>query len=177
VAVHVRRLGSRRTPGEGLRLGTVRRPPRGVRKTDYASRDYFDVWLPELTPSAKLVEWALSKPFTPERWRRFVQAYRREMQSAQSERILEILAQLSRQAHFSVGCYCEREEVCHRSILIELLAEHGAKVARGNKAWAPVHNRLPRRGRRTARERSDDQVEISKGARWSEKRGSRWRLG
>jgi uncharacterized protein YeaO (DUF488 family) len=115
-----------------------------VRKSAYASRDYFDVWLPELAPSAKLVGWALSQPFTPERWRRYVKAYRREMQSPQCQRILEMLARLSHQSDFAVGCYCEVEARCHRSILVELLAEHGAKIAGARKGSAAAPKRGPR---------------------------------
>lgn len=117
-----------RLPGEGLRLGTARRPPRGVKKADYARRDYFDLWLPELAPSQKWVSWALSKPFTDERWQHHVKRYRREMAAPAAQRLLQLLASLSRQADFSVGCYCEREDRCHRSILRELLAEQGAKL-------------------------------------------------
>ena len=129
VAVTVTRLGGPRSSGEGLRLGTVRRPPRAVRRADYAKRNYFDVWLPELAPSAKLVKWALSEPFTDRRWARYVKSYRREMHEPARQRLLQLLARLSRQADFSVGCYCEREDRCHRSILRELLAEHGAEMA------------------------------------------------
>jgi len=129
VAVRVVRLGTPRSKDEGLRVGTVRRPPRGVRKADYARRDYYDAWLPELAPSAKLVSWALSAPWTDPRWTRYVKSYRREMQAPDRQRVLELLARLSHQANFSVGCYCEREDRCHRSILRELLTEHGAKLA------------------------------------------------
>jgi uncharacterized protein YeaO (DUF488 family) len=129
LAVRVIRLGSPRAPGEGLRLGTVRRPPRGVRKADYAGRNYFDVWLPELAPSAKLVKWALSQPFTKQRWARYARSYRREMHAPDRQRMLQLLARLSFQTNFSVGCYCEREDQCHRSLLRELLAEQGAKIA------------------------------------------------
>ena len=137
MAVRVTRLGSPRSPREGLRLGTVRRLPRGVRKTDYADRNYFDLWLPELAPSAKLVSWALSEPFTDQRWARYVQGYRREMQEPSRQRILQVLARLSHQANFSVGCYCEREDRCHRSILRELLAEHGAEIVTEKRVATP----------------------------------------
>ena len=129
MAIRVVRLVTPRSKDEGLRLGTVRRPPRGVRKEHYAKQDYFDVWLPELAPSAKLVSWALSTPFTDPRWARYVKSYRREMQAPDRRRALELLARLSRQTNFSVGCYCERDDRCHRSILRELLAEHGADIA------------------------------------------------
>jgi uncharacterized protein YeaO (DUF488 family) len=111
-----------------LRIGTVRRPPRGVRKADYASRDYFDVWLPELAPSAPLVSFALSKPFTPERWATYRRKYRREMLKPATQRLIALLAALSSQTDFSVGCYCADETRCHRSLLKELLIEHGAQV-------------------------------------------------
>jgi uncharacterized protein YeaO (DUF488 family) len=129
VAIRVVRLGSPRAPGEGLRLGTVRRLPRGVRKSDYARRDFLDVWYPELAPSAKLVSWALSEPFTDSRWARYVKSYRREMREPARQRMLQLLARLSHQADFTIGCYCEREDRCHRSILRELLVEHGARFA------------------------------------------------
>ena len=129
MAVRVIRLGSPRAPGEGLRVGTVRRLPRGVRKADYARRDFLDVWYPELAPSAKLVSWALSEPFTDSRWGRYAKSYRREMREPARRRTLQLLARLSHQADFSIGCYCEREDRCHRSILRELLVEHGARLA------------------------------------------------
>ena len=129
MAIHIVRLGSPRGRAEGLRLGTARRPPRGVRKTDYAKQNYFDVWFPDLAPSQALVSWALAEPWTDRRWARYVKSYRREMQAPERQRLLEVLARLSHQADFSVGCYCEREDRCHRSILHQLLAEHGASLA------------------------------------------------
>jgi uncharacterized protein YeaO (DUF488 family) len=128
MALRVVRLGTARVPHEGLRLGTVRRPPRGVRKEHYASHDYFDAWLPELSPSAPLVSFALSKPFTPARWAAYARRYRREMREPTARRLLAVLAALSRQTDLSVGCYCEDERRCHRSLLRELLIEHGAQV-------------------------------------------------
>jgi len=128
MAVRVVRLGSARVPDEGLRIGTVRRSPRGVRKADYARLHYYDLWLPELAPSTKLLNRASSRTLTPARWARFVRSYRREMHQPGTERLLQLLARLSRRTDFSVGCYCEREERCHRTILRALLAEHGAKV-------------------------------------------------
>jgi uncharacterized protein YeaO (DUF488 family) len=128
MSVRIVRLGSGREIKEGLRIGTVRRPPRGVRKADYASRDYFDVWLPELAPSAPLVSFALSKPFTPERWATYRRKYRREMLKPATQRLIALLAALSSQTDFSVGCYCADETRCHRSLLKELLIEHGAQV-------------------------------------------------
>jgi uncharacterized protein YeaO (DUF488 family) len=128
MAIRVVRLGTPRGKDEGLRIGTVRRPPRGVRKEDYAKQDYFDVWFPELAPSADLVSWAVSEPLTPKRWDRFAKEYRREMKAPTAQRILSLLAALSRQTSFSVGCYCEDASRCHRSLLRELLIEHGAEV-------------------------------------------------
>ena len=128
MAVRVIRLGSPRTPGEGLRLGTVRRPPRGVRKADHASRDFYDVWLPDLAPSEILVKAALHA--ADERaWRRFVTRYRAEMKRPEAARLLVLLAALSHQTSLSVGCYCAEEARCHRSVLKALLLEHGANLA------------------------------------------------
>lgn len=128
MSIRVVRLGDPRVAQEGPRLGTVRRPPRGVKKEDYARLDYYDLWLPDLAPSAELVSLAQAEPFTEERWAKFVRAYRREMKQPAAERLLKLLALLSRQTHFSVGCYCEREDRCHRSVLRELLVEQGADV-------------------------------------------------
>jgi len=128
MAIRVVRLGQPRAEGEGLRLGTVRRPPRGVRKEDYARLDYYDLWLPDLAPTAELVKFALEEPFTPKRWDTFVKRYRREMQEPAAQRLLALLAAMSHQTAFSVGCYCENAEACHRSILGKLLAEQGAEI-------------------------------------------------
>ena len=128
MSVRVVRLGAPRKADEGLRIGTVRRPPRGVRKEDYAPRNYFDVWLPELAPSAPLVSWALSQPFTPKRWAVYQRRYRQEMRQPAAKRLIGLLAALSSQTNFSVGCYCEDESRCHRSLLKELLIEQGAAV-------------------------------------------------
>jgi uncharacterized protein YeaO (DUF488 family) len=128
MAIRIVRLGTPRASKEGLRIGTVRRPPRGVRKADYASRDYFDVWLPELAPSAPLVSYALSEPFTPERWAIYARKYRREMLKPAAQRLIALLAALSSQTDFSVGCYCEDGTRCHRSLLKELLIKQGAQV-------------------------------------------------
>jgi len=128
MAIRVVRLGTPRTEDEGIRIGTVRRPPRGVRKQDYAKRDYFDVWMPELAPSAPVVSRALSEPLTPARWARFAKRYRSEMSKPAARRLLAMLAALSRQTNFSIGCYCEDESKCHRSLLRDLLLEHGAKI-------------------------------------------------
>jgi uncharacterized protein YeaO (DUF488 family) len=129
MAIRVVRLGSPRARDEGLRLGTARRPPRGVRKERYAKDDYFDVWFPDLAPTAPLVSWALSEPWTDRRWARYEKAFRREMRTPEKQRLLEVLARLSHQTNFAVGCYCEDERRCHRSILRALLAEHGASFA------------------------------------------------
>ena len=128
MAVRVVRLGVPRAEGEGLRLGTVRRPPRGVRKEEYASRDYFDLWMPDLAPSAPLVSWALSEPWTDKRWANYERAYRSEMKKPQAARLLSLLAALSHQTDFSVGCYCENPLRCHRSILRGLLVDAGAEL-------------------------------------------------
>jgi uncharacterized protein YeaO (DUF488 family) len=128
MAIRIVRLGTPRASEEGLRLGTVRRPPRGVAKADFARRDWYDVWLPELAASAPLVSWALSEPWTDARWRRFVRAYRREMREPPARHLLELLAALSRGTNLSVGCYCENATRCHRSVLRELLVEAGAFV-------------------------------------------------
>ena len=106
----------------------MRRPPRGVRKSDYARLDYYDAWLPELSPSAKVVSWAFSKPWTDARWRQFARNYRREMARPEAQHLLDMIAALSRTANLSVGCYCEDENRCHRSLLRELLREKGARL-------------------------------------------------
>ena len=128
MAVRIVRLGEARQPDEGLRVGTVRRPPRGVRKEDFAKRDYYDVWLPELAPSEPLRAWALSKPFTPERWATYARRYRSEMRTPVAQRLIALLAALSSTTDLSVGCYCDDESQCHRSLLGEMLAEAGATV-------------------------------------------------
>lgn len=128
MAIRIVRLGTPRAPAEGIRFGTVRRPPRGVRKEDHARRDYFDLWLPELAPSAPLVAWAHSQPFTAKRWNTYARRYRREMAQPAARRLIFLLAALSSEADFSVGCYCDDESRCHRSLLRELLGEAGAKV-------------------------------------------------
>ena len=128
MAIRVVRLGTPRGPGEGVRLGTVRRPPRGVRKEDIARRDYYDVWAPDLAPSARLVTDALSKPWTDKRWAMFARKYRAEMRAPTAQRLIAILAALSARSSFSVGCYCEHESRCHRSLLREILADAGAVI-------------------------------------------------
>ena len=127
MAIRVVRLGSPRSPGEGLRLGTVRRPPRGVPKTQYASLDYYDAWLPELAPSAPLVAQGL-KAADERTWRAFAKRYRAEMKRPDADRLLTLLAALSHQTNLAVGCYCADESRCHRSILRSLLEERGAEI-------------------------------------------------
>lgn len=127
MAVRIVRLGSPRGRNEGLRIGTVRRPPRGVPKREFASRDFYDVWLPGLAPSDALVRQA-RRAADGRAWRAFVRRYRAEMRRPEASRVLDLLAALSAGADFAVGCYCEDEERCHRSVLRALLAERGAKV-------------------------------------------------
>ena len=129
MAVSVVRLGTPRTKGEGPRIGTVRRPPRGVPRAQFAKRNFYDVWLPNLAPSEKLVKRAL-KSRDERSWRAFVRDYRAEMKRPEASHVLDVLAALSHEADFSVGCYCEDEERCHRSVLRELLSEHGAALRR-----------------------------------------------
>lgn len=133
MAIRVVRLGSPRAPGEGLRLGTVRRPPRGVPKTEYASRDYYDVWLPELAPSEALVRWA-QRAADERAWRTFTRRYRTEMRRPQAVRLIALLAALSRHTKLAVGCYCEDETRCHRWVLKALLQAHGARFSGGRGA-------------------------------------------
>ena len=132
MAVSVVRLGTPRSRGEGLRIGTVRRPPRGVPKHDFARRDFYDVWLPNLAPSERLVKAALLAR-DDGAWRAFVRGYRAEMKRPEAAHLLDLMAALSRQTDFAVGCYCEDERRCHRSILRDLLAERGARIARHGK--------------------------------------------
>jgi uncharacterized protein YeaO (DUF488 family) len=126
--IAVLRLGSPRKPKEGLRLGTVRRPPRGVPKAQFAKLDYYDVWLPNLSPSQGLVSFAL-RSRDPSSWKTFERKFRAEMNKPDASRVLDLLAALSHQTSFSLGCYCENEEHCHRSILKKLLAERGAEFS------------------------------------------------
>jgi uncharacterized protein YeaO (DUF488 family) len=127
--IRIVRLGTPRAPDEGLRLGTVRRPPRGVPKAEYARRDFYDVWVPDLAPSPALFSWVKSQPLTDARWRTYARRYRAEMKRPEARRLLELLAALSAGSNFSVGCYCEVESRCHRSLLRELLVEAGAKTS------------------------------------------------
>jgi uncharacterized protein YeaO (DUF488 family) len=126
MAIAVVRLGSPRKPNEGLRIGTVRRPPRGVPKSQFSKLDYYDVWLPSLSPSPQLITIALQSK-DEKSWKTFERKYRAEMKHPDAARLLDLLAALSHQTNFSVGCYCENEMRCHRSILRSLLAERGAQ--------------------------------------------------
>jgi uncharacterized protein YeaO (DUF488 family) len=128
LTVAVVRLGSPRARGEGTRLGTVRRPPRGVRRSQFAARNYYDVWLPELAPSLALMASVDRKD--ARWWPRFARRFRAEMARNTPRHVLDALAALSHQANFSIGCYCEDPKQCHRSVLRELLANRGAKLAR-----------------------------------------------
>jgi uncharacterized protein YeaO (DUF488 family) len=136
MAIRVVRLGSDRVKGEGLRIGTVRRPPRGIRKAEYAAKNYYDLWLPALSPSAEAVTQARSARLDRD-WNRFARRYRREMAEPSARALLEVLAALSHQTDFSVGCYCADESRCHRSVLRELLLERGALMTSIPAAGAP----------------------------------------
>ena len=128
MAVHIVRLGTPRRAGEGVRLGTVRRPPRGVSKSRFSADDWYDVWLPNLAPSASLV--AAARVLTDQAtWNRFARRYQAEMARPENSRLLDALAAFSHHTNFSVGCYCEDERRCHRSLLRTILKRHGAKIA------------------------------------------------
>ena len=131
MAIHIYRLGSPRTPGEGLRIGTVRHLPRGVPKGEYARRDFFDVWLPNLAPSPELFRWVRSEEIDEKRFHQYSKRYRAEMSRPEARHLIELLAALSKQTDLAVGCYCEDERRCHRSLLAELLREAGAEMAEG----------------------------------------------
>lgn len=127
MTLRVVRLGTKRLPGEGLRIGTVRRPPRGVPKAQFTEQDWYDIWFPNLAPSLETMK--LGQQAVSEKdWAVFARKYRAEMAIPEASRTIELLAALSQQADFSVGCYCEDEARCHRSILRALLAEQGAKL-------------------------------------------------
>lgn len=128
MSVRVVRLGTPRAAGEGTRIGTVRRPPRGVAKSRFASENWYDVWFPNLAPSVETMKLGLSARSAAE-WTAFVRKYRAEMAEPGPKHDLELLAALSRTTNFSVGCYCEDETRCHRSILRQLLIENGATTA------------------------------------------------
>jgi uncharacterized protein YeaO (DUF488 family) len=128
MSVRIVRLGSPRSPGEGTRIGTVRRPPRGVPKAEFASQDWYDVWFPTLAPSVETMKLGQAAA-TPAQWTAFTHKYLAEMAAPAARDALALLAVLSHRTDFSVGCYCENEERCHRSLLRRLLVEHGATVA------------------------------------------------
>ncbi|HEY0489434.1 MAG TPA: DUF488 family protein [Telluria sp.] len=128
MAVRIVRLGTPRAAAEGVRIGTVRRPPRGVPRSEFASRDYYDVWLPNLAPSAGLMT-AGRNAVTEAEWSHFAKAYRREMNAPDASRVIDLLAALSHASAFAVGCYCEDERHCHRGILRDLLSERGAMIS------------------------------------------------
>ncbi len=128
MAIRIVQLGSPRASDEGLRIGTVRRPPRGVPKSEFASRNYYDVWLPNLAPSEELFKEGRGAKDEKD-WRFFVKRFRSEMSRPENSRVLDLLAVLSYKTNFSIGCYCENEQHCHRSVLRQLLAERGGKFA------------------------------------------------
>ena len=128
MSIRIVRLGGDRAPDEGLRLGTVRRPPRGVPKKRYAAENWYDVWLPNLAPSPVLVKKAQGAS-TSREWQSFARSYRAEMARPENRRVIELLAALSHKTNLSVGCYCEDEAHCHRSVLREILEESGAELA------------------------------------------------
>lgn len=127
MVVRIVRLGTARSAGEGTRIGTVRRPPRGVPKTEFASGNWYDIWYPNLAPSVETMKLG-QEATTPAQWAAFVRKYRSEMATPDASHTIELLAALSQHSSFSVGCYCENETRCHRSVLKELLAEKGAKL-------------------------------------------------
>lgn len=127
MGIRIVQLGSPRQRNEGVRIGTVRRPPRGVPKTEFAVRDYYDAWLPSLAPTAELVSRAMSANSNAD-WSRFVRDYRAQMNAPDPRRLLDLLAALSKTTNFSVGCYCKEEDRCHRSVLRSLLEARGAKI-------------------------------------------------
>jgi len=136
MAIRVVRLGTPRAPGEGLRIGTVRRPPRGVPKKEFAARGFYDVWLPDVAPSEELVRAARTAQ-DARAWDSFVRRYRSELKRPAASRLLDLLAALSQHVDFSVGCYCEVEERCHRSVLREVLVEHGARLVPTSSSGRP----------------------------------------
>jgi uncharacterized protein YeaO (DUF488 family) len=127
MALRIVRLGSPRAKGEGLRIGTVRRPPRGVPKSEFARQDWYDLWFPNLSPSLDTLKLG-QQAATPAQWAAFLRKFRAEMAQPENARTLDLLAALSHGADFSVGCYCEDEARCHRSVLRALLAEKGARI-------------------------------------------------
>jgi uncharacterized protein YeaO (DUF488 family) len=127
MSIRIVRLGSPREAGEGIRIGTVRRPPRGVPKSEYAKRDFYDVWLPNLSPSQELLKEGKSAS-DEKSWAIFKRRFRSQLNKGEAGKVLDLLAALSHQTNFSLGCYCEDENRCHRSVLRELLSERGASL-------------------------------------------------
>ncbi len=127
MGIRIVRLGTPRSAGEGLRIGTVRRPPRGVPKSEFAKRDFYDTWLPNLSPSAPLMAEGQAAT-TDKEWQAFKRKFHGEMKQPEASHLLDALAALSHQTSFAIGCYCEDENHCHRSVLRELLAGRGAKI-------------------------------------------------
>jgi uncharacterized protein YeaO (DUF488 family) len=127
MSISIVQLGSPRAADEGLRIGTVRRPPRGVPRTEFSTRDYYDVWLPNLSPDAELLKEAKAVASDAE-WAAFAKKFRAEMNGSDAGKVLDLLAALSKTTHFAIGCYCEDESRCHRSILRQLLDERGALI-------------------------------------------------
>jgi len=127
MSIRIVRLGTNRVKGEGIRIGTVRRPPRGVKKSEYSSQNWYDVWFPNISPSLEVMKLGLGAKTVTE-WRVFLKKFRAEMAMPEKSRDLDLLAALSHQTNFSIGCYCADEQHCHRSVLRELLVERGAKV-------------------------------------------------
>ena len=127
MSVQIIRLGTPRTPGEGTRIGTVRHPPRGVPKAQFSEQNWYDVWFPNLAPSVETMKLGQNAA-SPAQWAAFARKYKAEMGAPAAKHDQELLAVLSHTANFSVGCYCQHEDRCHRSILRQLLVENGAKV-------------------------------------------------
>ena len=130
MALRIVRLGSPRHPEEGLRIGTVRRPPRGVAKDQFAALDFYDVWFPDLAPSEELLRWAHGQALDEKHWKVFARRYQAEMKSPETRRALDLIAALSHRTNLSVGCYCADEARCHRTLLRDLLIKHGARISR-----------------------------------------------
>ena len=144
--IRIVRLGTPRIPNEGTRLGTVRRPPRGVRREQFATRDYYDVWVPDLAASGPVVSWALSEPWTDARWTKYTKLYLREMAKPVPRRLIAMLAAMSATSNFSVGCYCADETRCHRTLLRQLLVDAGAvMVAESDDAAPTIEQRAEQR--------------------------------
>ena len=129
MAIRVIRLGSPREKEEGIRIGTVRRPPRGIPKADFAKLDYYDVWLPQLSPSADLVSWIKKSKDSASNWKQFERRFMHELSTPDNQRLLDLMTAFSKRVNFSIGCYCEDENKCHRLILKKVLTERGAVIS------------------------------------------------